>query len=195
MTDELVERDQLVDSLRGALADGRSGLSYVPRLLRRVLETQAWRERYDAKTRSVVQFRSFAEFVAAQPTEGLGASMELVGRIVGTSDPELLRLLREAKKGRPGRPRAGEKKGGDSPSVSDDGTALAADRLAREAPAEYAAVVNGQKTINAAALAAGIRKRRVSVRTDNAESVARSLRKHMSPDELTRLAELLRDSG
>lgn len=192
MADELVERDQLVDSLRGALADGRSGLSYVPRLLRRVLETGAWRERYDAKTRAVVRFRSFGEFVGAQPTEGLGTTMELVNRIVGTNDPGLLRLLREARKGQPGRPKRETKKGEESTPISkgEDST-LTADRLAREAPAEYAAVMGGQKTIHAAALAAGIRKRRVSVRMDDAESAARSLRKHMSPEDLARLAKLL----
>lgn len=79
--------------------------------------------------------------------------MSLIERIVGVDDPDLLRLLREAKKGKPGRPKAGEIKG-DSPSVSDDSTSKDADRLARDAPAEYEAVKRGEKTIHAAAVAA-----------------------------------------
>ena len=182
---------QIITDLRGALRDGQSGLNYVPRLLRRVLEEEAWRQRIDSVTHAEVGFRTFAEFVTAAPTEGLGADMALIERIVGLSDPDLMRLLKAAKAGTPGRPP--KETSTDSVEVSRRYTETQeiVDRLARDAPAEYAAVQRGEKTINAAAVSAGIRKRRVSVRLDSAESAAETLRKHMAPGELTRLRELL----
>lgn len=187
--DPLVERDQLVTDLRGALYDGRSGLEYVPELLRKLLETEAWRERYDGRSRQPVRFSSFAEFVTTPPTEGLGASMDLVDRIVGNRNPHLLRLLKAAKAGKPGRP---SKDG--NPCESQGfygGTDYTAERLAREHPDEYAAVERGEKKIHRAAVDAGIRRRRLSVRLDDAASAARTLRNNSSPEYLAELRQLL----
>lgn len=193
--DPMIEHDQLVSDLRGALHEGESGLNYVPRLLRRLLETEAWRKRYDTKTRQTVTFGSFTKFVTTPPTEGLGASMDLVDRIVGEGDPDLVQKLHEAKKiGQ------GHRSDLDGPhhdswrSREREETSLAAARLARDAPGEYAAVQSGDKTIHRAAVDAGIRKPRGSVRFDNPESAARTLRKHMSTDDLSTLARLLMES-
>ena len=188
----LIENDQIIADLRGALRDGQSGLRYVPKLLRRVLKDDAWRRRIDSATRAEVGFNTFAEFVTTAPTEGLGADMALIERIVGTGDADLLRMLREAKKVGPGRRTDLE------PTIDSIGGSLnsgradaAVERLAREAPDEYASVQRGEKSINAAAVSAGIRKHRISVRLDNAESAAETLRKHMAPEELARLRQLL----
>lgn len=192
--DHRVENDHLVTDLRGAVHNGESGLAYVPRLLKRVLETEAWRERYDVKSRTVVAFKSFAEFVTTPATEGLGASLDLIDRIVGTDDPELLTLLRSAKAGKAGRPRSGEKAVESTGNTSANDTGYAAARLAAEAPEEYAAVQRGEKTIHAAAVAAGIRRRRIPVRLDDASSALKSLRANSSPEFWEEFRKLVLDS-
>lgn len=116
--------------------------------------------------------------------------MELIDRIVGTEDPELLRLLREAKKAKPG-PKTEKPSSDSEENYHGDRTDYIVDRLAREAPEEYAAVQRGEKTIHAAALDSGIRKRRISVRLDAPASAAATLRKHMPPDALRELVDLL----
>ena len=85
--------------------------------------------------------------------------MGLDDRIVGTSDPDLLRLLRRAKaRGR------GRRTDLEPPTESVGRDAMttgasdyAATRLARTSPEEYAAVQAGERTINAAAVRAGTR--------------------------------------
>ena len=173
----------LVDALGSSLRYGGNALEAVPDLLKKLLAEEAWRE-FVTQRGELVQHERFADFVTTPPLKGLGASMELIDRIVGTSDPDLLRMLREAKKGKPGRPRKGEKMEGDSPSIKhglgESGPAV--DRLAREAPDEYEAVERGEKTIHAAAVAAGIRKRRISIRLDDPVSAIRSIRNNASPE-------------
>ncbi len=188
---KLIENDQIITDLRGALRDGQSGLKYVPKLLRRVLEDDAWRKRIDSVTHAEVGFDTFAEFVITAPTEGLGADMALIDRIVGSDDPDLMRLLKAAKAGKRGRPRRGSEMIDESSKFSQDHDADDLVRLAREAPSEYEAVKRGEKSIHAAAISAGIRKRRISVRLDSAESAAETLRKHMPPDQLAQLRNLL----
>lgn len=192
--DPRVENDHLITDLRGAVHNGESGLAYVPRLLKRVLETEAWRERYDVKSRTVVAFRSFAEFVTTPATEGLGASIELIDRIIGTDDPDLLLLLRAAKAKKRG-PRSPEFSG-ESPPNSHGGqdADYAAARLAAEAPEEFAAVQRGEKSIHAAAVAAGIRRRRIPVRLDDASSALKSLRANSSPEFWDEFRRLVLDS-
>lgn len=197
MTDRLRHNANLVDSLGSAMRAGEHGLSTVPALLKRTLEENAWRE-FITKRGEEVHHERFADFVAALPLAGLGADMALVERIVGTSDPDLLRMLREANASKRGRPHTLDKTGtndGESPAITptlgDDTTARDVERLAREAPTEYEAVRRGEKSINAAAISAGIRKRRIAVRLDSAESAAETLRKHMPREARERLATLL----
>lgn len=165
----------------------------VPRLLKELLETDDWRHFVTRLGKEVTHDR-VEEFVLAQPLDGLGASVDLVGRLIGTDDPDLLRLWRNARKGKPGRPRKGEEKASDSDRISRDGADAQADRLARVAPDEYEAVRRQEKTINAAAIAAGIRPHRISVRIDQPASAARTLRKHMSTEQIAELIRLLHEA-
>jgi hypothetical protein len=187
VTDRLRANANLVDSLGSAARHGGSALADAPVLLRRVLEEDAWRE-FVTQRGDEVRHARFADFVTTAPLKGLGVDMVLIERIVGTRDPDLLRLLRAAKAGKAGRPR---------PDViaceshDNQGADYLSDRLARDHPDQYAAVKAGELSINAAAVLAGIRPRRVSVRTDDPASVARSLRKHMTPDQIVQVARLL----
>lgn len=194
MSEQLRGNALVNDALGSALRRGGDALGTVPALLKRALKDGTWRE-FVTKRDEHIQHERFADFVTARPLAGLGADMALIDRIVGTDDPDLLRMLHEANKGKPGRPRAGAEKSVDSTDISDGGARsdLTAERLARDAPDEYAAVQRGEKSINAAAISAGIRRRRVPVRLDSAESAAETLRKHMPPEARRRLAELLKE--
>lgn len=181
----------LVEALGSSLRYGGSALTDVPELLKRILEEGAWRE-FVTTRGETVQHERFFDFVTTPPTRGLGATVELIDRMAGTGDPDLLRMLQEAKKGSPGRPKNGSEsepfKAGQTESAT-----YTADRLARDAPEEFAAVQRGEKSLNAAARAAGIRRPRTSIRLDSAESAAHTLRKHMAPETLTQLVKLLEE--
>jgi hypothetical protein len=179
----------LVESLESSIQRGGHALADVPGLLKRVLIEDAWRE-FVTRRGEHVRHDRFSSFVTTSPLGGLGADDALIDRIVGTSDPDLLRLLKQARSGKPGRPSKGEEIPCDSQGIY-GGADYQADRLAREAPEEYAAVQRGEKTINAAAVSAGIRRRRIPVRLDSPESAAETLRKHMLPDTRRALARLL----
>ena len=155
-----------------------------------ILAEESWRD-FETKRGEHVTHDRFVDFVTARPLRGLGASMDLIIRIIGTEDPDLLRMLRDALKSARGH-RTDLEPGVDSTlSSKGEDVALTAERLAREAPEEYAAVLRGERTIHAAAVRAGIRRRRVPIRLDNAESAAETLRKHMTRDQLQALIKLL----
>ena len=191
MTDDLRDHALLNDSLGSALRGGDHAFGNVPALLKRVLRQGAWRHFITKRGEEVTHDR-FESFVTAKPLRGLGASMDLINRIVGTEDPDLLRLLRDANKGKRGPRSSGEfpvESTGNSYGAEE--AAYTAERLAREAPEEYEAVLRGERTIHAAAVRAGIRRHRVSIRLDSAESAAETLRKHMTPDQIRELLKLL----
>lgn len=190
MTDQLRRNASLAEALGGALRDGGHALGAVPALLKQVLAEEAWREFVTQRGEHVVHER-IEDYVTTPPLKGLGASMDLVERVIGTDDPDLLRLWRNARKGRPGRPRRGVKNGSESERINSETSDYAADRLARVAPGEYEAVRRGEKSINAAAVAAGIRPHRVPVRLDRVESIAATLRKYLTPEQRSTLARLL----
>lgn len=65
-------------------------------------------------------------------------------------------------------------------------------RLKRDRPDLAQRVVAGELSANAAALEAGIRKRRILL--GRPENVAEALRKHMSPEDLEQLRKILGES-
>lgn len=182
----------LVESLESSIQRGGAALADVPGLLKRVLAEEAWRE-FVTRRGEHVKHERFVSFVSAHPLKGLGADMALIDRIVGTDDPDLLRLLRDAQK--IGRGHRTDLVPGEESTPGNKGEAsdITAQRLAIKAPDEYAAVQRGEKSIHAAAISAGIRKRRIPVRLDSAESANETLRKHMPPDTRRALARLLVD--
>lgn len=190
MTDRLRANGHLVDDLGSAARHGGSALTDAPVLLRKLLEEEAWRE-FVTQRGDHVRYARFSEFVTTPPLKGLGTEMALIERMVGTSDPDLLVLLRDAEKVGSGN------EGGDSPPLGGDGSnaSYLAQRLRDQHPEQYAAVKSGELTIHAAAVLAGIRPKRVSVRLDSPESVAQTLRKHLTTDQVTELVALLTEKS
>jgi hypothetical protein len=185
MTSSLFSNGDLVAGLRRSLRSHDSALAQAPKLLRTILESQAWRE-FETPLGEVKRPRTFHAFVEAEPDDGLGAEISAIEAIIkSTRDPDLLRRWREAERVGQGR-RADLEPDSESESgyLDSDTADYRAERLARDHPEQYAAVKNGELSINAAAILAGVAPKRVSVRVDDPASVARSLRKHMTPEQV-----------
>jgi hypothetical protein len=181
----LIHNRTLVDSLASAVRDGEAGLDDVPQMLRRVLEEGAWRE-FTTKLGEEVHHERFAEFVTTPPLAGLGASVALIRRIVA-DDKGALDLLDQALQNREGHPTVSNIHS--RPAGTTEARALR--KLRSDAPELHADVLAGRLSAHAAMVEAGFRPRTVSVPIGRPDTVAKTLRKHMTAADLARLAALL----
>lgn len=178
----------VVNSLRSALHKGEHGLSTVPGLLKRVLAEESWRE-FVTERGEHVEHTRFAEFVTTPPMKGIGATVDLVKRVIA-DDPEAVDLLDRALQNPEGRPKTDDNINSISPRPHGTSRDHALRRLRADAPELHAEVLAGNLTAHGAMVKAGFRVRTITVRPD-AKSAARTLRKHMPPDQLRELAQLL----
>ncbi|WP_405186530.1 hypothetical protein OG582_21095 [Streptomyces anulatus] len=190
MTDPspLRARGGLIDALSSTVDRGGHGLKHTPALLRRVLDEEAWRE-FETVRGEVVHHTDFVDFVTTPPLKGLGATVDLVRRIVA-DDTVALDLLDQVLQGGQGTrsdlvPNSNE--------VRPTGTTQAAAlrRLRKDAPELHARVLAGELSAHAAMVQAGFRARTISVPVSKPESAARALRKNLKPEELVHLIKLL----
>lgn len=179
----------LVETLGTSLRYGGSALSDVPGLLKRVLLEEAWREFLPRGRAEPVRHERFADFVAAQPVEGIGSDVTLVRRVIA-DDTEALDLLDQALEGRQGERTDIVNNIND---VRPQGTSKnqALRKLRKDAPELHADVLAGNLTPHAAMVKAGFRPKTVSVPVTRPEAVATSLRKHMSADDIAKLIAAL----
>lgn len=175
----------LVEALGSALRRGGNALEDVPDLLKRVLSEESWRE-FITPRGELVQHARFVDFVTTPPTQGIGASPDLVERII-EPDAEALELFRDAMKEKPG------PKSRDVITRTETGTSrgYALQRLRKDAPSLHSEVLAGRISAHAAMVQAGFRPKTISVPVSRPESIAAALRKHLGPDDLARLVALL----
>lgn len=178
----------LVDALGSALQRGGHALGTVPELLKRVLAEESWRE-FVTQRGERVEHSRFAEFVTTPPLRGLGATADLVKRVVA-DDPEAVDLLDQALSNPVGRPEKNNIVQDKAPQGNRADRALR--KLRADAPELHSEVLAGNLTAHGAMVKAGFRVRTITVRPD-AESAARTLRKHMTAEQLAELARLLAD--
>lgn len=187
----------VVNSLRSALHKGEHGLSTVPGLLDRVLKEGSWRE-FVTERGEHVEHEDIIEFVTNPPMRGLGATVDLIDDIVSGKpvqdawDVALGRKPRSDKiaanddnmnnsVAHPGRP-AGTSR------------AAALRKLRTDAPELHAEVLAGNLSAHKAMVIAGFRPATFTVRP-NPSSAARTLRKHMTNEQLAELARLLTEDN
>lgn len=174
-----------VEALGSALLRGGAALENVPGLLKRLLREEAWRE-FQPKIGPVVRHERFADFVTTPPVQGLGASVELVRRIVA-DDPEAVDLLDKALQNPVGNP-------GNVNNINERPCGTSKDyalrKLRKDAPELHAEVLAGRLSAHAAMVKAGFRPRTFTVRPEP-KSAARALRKYMTREQLLELARLL----
>lgn len=185
MTDP-VANNVLVEALATSLHHGGSALAAAPDLLRRLLAEESWRE-FTTRRGEKVEHKRFADFVTEPPLAGLGSDISLIQRIVAT-DADASRRLRQILKEKPGPKRS---RNNITRSNRGDTRAYALERLQREAPELHAAVMANELTPHAAMVQAGYRPRTITVPVTRPETVARSLLKHMSADDIAVLVKAL----
>jgi hypothetical protein len=193
MTDgvnHLVRNRHLVEDLGGALRSGQHGLTTVPGLLKRVLAEESWRE-FTTQRGELVQHDRFVDFVTTPPLAGIGADVPLLRRIVA-DDVEAVDLLDRALQSRHGGDRS---KSSNSTVAQPSGTTKdkALRKLRKDAPGLHADVLAGNLSAHAAMVKAGYRPPTFTVRADSPTSVATTLRKKLSAEQVAELARLLAD--
>jgi hypothetical protein len=177
-----------VESLGSSLRHGGEALDNVPDLLKRLLETGAWRH-FQPRMGPVVTHERFAEFVTTAPLTGLGTSVDLVRRIV-SGDAEALDLLDKALQNPVGRPLINHSIKDKAPTGTSKYYALR--RLRRDAPDLHADVLAGKLSAHAAMVKAGFRPKRFTVVVNSKpDQIAATLRRQLDPDTLAAVAQLL----
>lgn len=176
-------RDTYVNSLARSLASG-SALANVPSLIKKVIAEQMWRERFVTQTKQVIVFKSFREFIEADPPEGLKTSVSLLLRIcTDYEDMEAVSLISTevgGSKGGSNNPDGNNQHSkpvvnvsitnidhGDKPTRGDT-TDYTVRRIAKQRPDIHAKMLAGELSPNAAAIEAGFRKTKFQLPTDPA---------------------------
>lgn len=188
---KLRENDEVVRCLQSAMDEGEHGLSVVPGLIKRVIREDCWRERQvDVLQGREVAFRSFAEFLAERPPEGLGATLAQVKRLCA-DDPEAMDLIDQASQNPVGTNQHVDIINTHHDERPDGTSAQAAlRRLRKDRPDLHAQVLARDLSPHAAMVQAGFRPRTISVPLDP-EKMARAIRRRLSDDELEVLLEAL----
>lgn len=187
MVDLLRENDSYVCHLRNAIAEGKSGLSDVPALVRRIVDEGRWQLR-TVVTGEKPKFRHFEEFVGTPPLEGLGASLDILIRLCKDDKDALDAIDRAIQK----TPRQGKRT--DLVDIinevksSPDGTSeqAAIRRLRKERPDLLDRVKQGSLSAHAAMIEGGYREKLIQVSKDPVKA-ARKLIKHFRGDCLEAL--------
>jgi len=151
----LRDKGLLVEGLWHAVDDAANNLEAVPRSVKRVIETEAWRKR-EHRGR-VFEHATFLDFVTTSPLAGCGWKPEKVEALL-KDEPEVLALWRKATTGHRGKPRKENSSNRTIKPTRGTTRAYTLDRLKREQPDLFDRVCAGELTANAAAIEAGWRK-------------------------------------
>lgn len=189
-----VDRDRLIDTIGSALRYGGPALTEVPDQLEEVIREGIWKD-FTTRRGKPVHHDSFEDFVTTKPLEGLGATPDLLLRIVAGTKAEkpVKGLLYEEIEpaARPGRPQKDSTTIISTERGSTATTTLA--RLKRDDPELAKQVVNGEMSAYQAARSKGWKPPRIQVTTP--ERTAAHLRKHMTAEQCAELARLLTEDN
>lgn len=182
----------LVQALGSGIRSTGNGLSDLPALLCRVMEEEAWRS-FVTPLGKLVEHARFIDFVTTPPTQGLGATVDLMKKIVA-DDPIASDLLDRALQNHNGGDRRSttfslDNIQTDPPSGTSREAGLR--RLRKDRPDLHAQVLSGSLSAHAAMVQAGFRRRKITVPVDTPENAARALRRNLTPEAVEELARLL----
>lgn len=185
----LKQRATIIDALGTSLSYGGQALDAVPDLLGQVLKEESWRE-FETRLGEHVEHQRFTDFVTERPLAGLGASVDLLRRLVA-DDPKLADKLEKAIAIEQGQHRVNDNVRNRQGNAREQ----ALRRLRKSRPDLHAKVLAKELTPHRAMVEAGFRHPTVTVPTDDPERLAATLRRHLKPKDLAFLAELLGDIG
>jgi hypothetical protein len=183
-----------VAALESAIRYGGSGLTDVPDLVVKVIDGELWRQFKSPKGQE--NHPTFEAFVAAPNPGGLGATVDMLKDLCHRRKDVLDRIdeaLQEQKRPGARTDLVDNVHKVERPSGNSESAALR--RLRKDRPDLHARVLAGELTAHAAAIEAGFRKRTTTIRTDDPESIAATLRRQLDPDVLTHVTKLLTEEA
>jgi hypothetical protein len=155
------------------------------------MEEEAWRS-FVTPMGELVEYERFIDFVVTPPSAGLGATVELMRKIVA-DDEVASDLLDEALRN----PHGGDRSKLDNIHLARHpaGTSKEAGlrRLRKDRPDLHAEVLAGCLSTHAAMVKAGFRKRKISIPVTSPEDAAKALRRNLEPEQVKELVKLLTD--
>lgn len=169
----------LHESLVHMVHRGETGLKEVPALLLKIIQEDAWRERYVPQLEKVVTFEKFIDYVTTPPLAGMNVTTTIL-RAICRDHPEARSALEEALTDKPGN-RQGRNQYTSGIVVNHynskkrDNAGQRIVTLRRHHPELHEKVVKGEMTIHQAAIQAGLYPKRLSVNAQNPESGAMSI--------------------
>jgi hypothetical protein len=167
--------------------------------LLRVIQSGAWRH-YVPPIGKPCDPPSFREWVAAKVPRGLETTEANLYEIAEGHTKLYEALDVELQRDHGGNRRSEDFKNNNVHLETDRATpegnsqARALRRLRKDAPELHAEVLAGRLTPHAAMVKAGFRRRTVSIPVDKPESVAKTLRKNLAPEDMAALVRLLCDN-
>lgn len=174
-----IEKEQLCELALECLRYGAGSLDALPALIEKIIDNQAWLSRR-VRTGEIIECGSLAELITAKPLKGWGESAEKVEAVL-KGHPLVLTKFRKAMR------QQGKRTNfcnniTEVDAVTGTSKAYTCQRLQRDAPELFAEVEAGRLSANAAAIAAGIRKK-----PSQAEIAVKAFRKAENRLEAMRL--------
>lgn len=163
-------------------------------LVIRIVADDMWRE-FTTKMHEHVVHESFESFVEAQPLAGIGTTVTTLRRICAGSMAALDALDRAVQ-----RPRYLNTSRADLNNIKDraeypagTSSTQALRRLRKDRPDLHAEVLAGNTSAHAAMVTAGFRPKTFTVRADDPDRIAATLRRQLDHDTLVAVSERLFD--
>ncbi len=185
-----------VDSLYRAVRDSQA-IELVPQLVRQIVADEMWREHTYDKTNQTFRFDNFQEFVEKHPPDGLGTKVETLFRLC-LEDSTAMEIIDKALE------TVGEAKDAGKPQIKRPAVSSARQaglrRLRRyaeqneEVASLRRAVLAGEMSVNAALVAAGLRKPRITIPKDLTKATA-ALKRIYNADEIQQLIKFMADTS
>ena len=172
-------------------------LTYVPKLLIRIINEDLWQERIVSANGEHVRFERFVDFVETKPLEGLGTDIDTLKKLC-RDNVQAIDAIDRVTIGSQGAPignnnAASDKTNRDNITVCfeepERGTsaAYALRRLRTSRPDLHARVLAGELSPHAASVEAGHRRRMLQVRIDDMDALAASLIRNLTPEQIDEL--------
>ncbi len=185
-----------VDSLYRTVRDSQA-VELVPQLVRQIIADEMWREHTYEKTNQTFRFDNFQEFVEKHPPDGLGTKVEILFKLC-LEDSTVMEMIDKALE------TVSEAKDGKEPQTKRPAVSSARQaglrRLRRyaeqneEVAALRQAVLAGEISVNAALVAAGLRKPRITIPKDLTKATA-ALKRIYNADEVEQLIKFMSETS
>jgi hypothetical protein len=190
----------VANALQQSLAEGEHGLTVVPKLVVKIVDEELWRAIYCGPTKTLVEFKSFAEFVTTSLPEGLGCTIKMIQNICRDS-PAALDAIDRATANPVGRPETLDNIQDLRPAPTGTSKDAALRRLRKDRPDLHAKVLAEELSANAAMVAAGFRKKptpdeaavKAIGKAENRLVVAKALIDQAAPHELVAMQEWIQE--